>query len=191
MKGIPIIQGRGLIIPSAIKARGEFLISRDLKIDKIADYRIDTREIQKNIESFVGSVEIPVGVVGPLLFKNSRKNELVYTLAGTLEGAMIASMNRGARVISLSNGFSAEVHRQKMVRAPMYIFKNSDQSTRFKVWVDANFKSIKHEAENHSNLAIKLLSSTYSDLKRCILRNEESTLSSESKLTANFSKQTV
>jgi hydroxymethylglutaryl-CoA reductase (NADPH) len=157
MPEIPIIPGRGLIIPSAIKARQDFLISREFKIDKIADCNIDPAEIQKNIESFVGTVEIPVGIVGPLLFNHSKKNELVYTLAGTLEGAMVASMNRGARAISLSNGFSAQVHRQKMVRAPLFIFSNTVSPIKFREWISSNFKPIKQEAEKHSNHA-KLIS---------------------------------
>jgi hydroxymethylglutaryl-CoA reductase (NADPH) len=157
MPEIPIIPGRGLLIPSAIKARQDFLSSREFKIDKIVDFNIDPAEIQKNIESFVGTVEIPVGIVGPLLFNHSKKNELVYTLAGTLEGAMVASMNRGARAISLSNGFSAKVHRQNMVRAPLFIFSSMASPLKFKEWISSNFKPIKQEAEKHSNHA-KLIS---------------------------------
>lgn len=157
MKNIPIVPGRGLIIPSAINARHDFLKSNGLNIEKLADYHIDIEEIQKNIESFIGSVEIPVGIVGPLLYKGNKGSELVYIVAGTLEGAMIASMNRGARAISLSNGFSAKVNHQKMVRAPMFIFQSSRDSGLFAEWIPKHFKLIKQIAENHSNHA-KLLS---------------------------------
>lgn len=157
MKDIPIIPGRGLIVPSAIKARHDFLKSKEIHFEKIANYHIDIEEIQNNIESFIGSVEIPVGIAGPLLFKGPKGNELVYTAAGTLEGAMIASMNRGARAVSLSGGFSAKIHRQKMVRAPMFIFSDANNSQLFSAWLENNFKLIKQVAEAHSNHA-KLLS---------------------------------
>ena len=157
MKEIPIIPGRGLNIPSAIEARQKYIESNGLNINKISEFHIDTSEIQKNIENFIGSVEIPVGIIGPLLFKSRKGFELTYTLAGTLEGAMVASMNRGARAVSLSNGFKAKILRQKMVRAPLFILQSKSDCEKFKEWIFLHFKQITDVALNHSNHA-KLLS---------------------------------
>jgi len=89
-----------LVTPTSNKLRMEYLQTHNISTDVIADSTLDITSIQNNIESFIGSVEIPLGIVGPLLFKENGEAELVYTAAGTLEGALIASMNRGAKVIA-------------------------------------------------------------------------------------------
>ncbi len=156
MENIPIIPGRGLILPSAIKMRHDYLESEGHKINSISDYQLNISEIQNNIESFIGSVEIPLGIVGPLLYKHDKGEELVYTAAGTLEGAMVASMNRGAKAISQSGGFNAAILHQRMVRAPLFIFSDLNNAKIFLQWIGKNFRLIKEITSNYSNHA-KLL----------------------------------
>ena len=66
---------------------------------------------------FIGTVEIPLGLIGPLLFIDKKNTpELVHCAVATSEGALVASMNRGAKAISESGGFEAHIVHQKMVR---------------------------------------------------------------------------
>ena len=94
-----------------------------------------------------------MGLVGPLLFAKKGKEEYVHSLVATLEGALIASMNRGAKCISMSGGFNAHVLHQKMIRTPMFIFEHLDESIAFKLWIDKKFKDLKAVAESYSNHA--------------------------------------
>ncbi len=153
---IPIIPGRGLVTSTSTNMRLDFLETNNVKTNLIADARLDLLDIKNNIESYIGSTEIPLGIVGPLLFNDSKKQELTYCTAGTLEGALIASMNRGAKVISKSGGFSAEVKWQKMTRSPMFIFEKESEATIFKNFVEDSFFKIKKATETYSNHA-KLL----------------------------------
>ncbi|MBN1182879.1 MAG: phosphotransferase [Bacteroidales bacterium] len=153
MNQIPIIPGRGLILPSAIAMRHKYLDDAGFAYESIAEHMLDTKSIQNNIESFIGSVEIPVGLVGPLLYMHDKEEELVYCAAGTLEGAMVASMNRGVKAVSQSSGFTAKVKHQRMVRAPLFILSNIKEVMLFKEWVEKHFKAIKEIAESHSNHA--------------------------------------
>ncbi|MEM6348701.1 MAG: phosphotransferase [Bacteroidota bacterium] len=154
MMELPIVPGRGLNTYSAIQSRLNYLRKAGLEIDDIARHALDPADIQKNIESFIGSVEMPVGIVGPLLYHpKDRKPELVFTVAGTLEGALIASMNRGAKAISKSGGFQAVVRHQKMVRAPLFLFAEMNEALAFEKWVIDNFEEIKAQAQLHSNHA--------------------------------------
>lgn len=131
------------------------------ELDQITRYFLDHGSIQNNIESFIGTVEIPLGIVGPLLFQSADGYEYVYTAAGTLEGALVASMNRGAKAISLSGGFTAKVHHQKMVRAPLFMLANSEDALIFDQWVKENFSPIKEVAERYSNHARLINISTF------------------------------
>lgn len=149
----PIVPGRGLVTTSGTQLRLSYLEEAGMALSETTVTTLEPEAIRHNIESFVGSTEIPLGLVGPLLYNGKDKEEWVYTLAGTLEGALVASMNRGAKALSLSGGFSAQVLHQKMIRTPMFIFKTLNESMAFKHWVDVNFKNIKSVAEQYSNHA--------------------------------------
>lgn len=154
MLDYPIVPGRGLVTSSAKELRLDYMKKIGLGVEEISEETINSDQIKNNIESNVGSVEIPVGLVGPLLFAKNGKEEYVHSVVGTLEGALIASMNRGAKCISMSGGFNAHVLHQKMIRTPMFIFKNLDESIAFKLWIDKKFNALKKIAESYSNHAI-------------------------------------
>ncbi|WP_299111170.1 phosphotransferase [uncultured Winogradskyella sp.] len=154
---IPIVPGRGLVTNTATNLRLDFLKNNNVNTDIIENSHLELHSIRNNIESYIGSTEIPLGIVGPLIFKDGDKQELTYCSAGTLEGALIASMNRGSRVISKSGGFSAKVKWQKMTRSPMFIFNSEKEAMCFKGFIKKMFSEIKIVAESFSNHA-KLLS---------------------------------
>jgi hydroxymethylglutaryl-CoA reductase (NADPH) len=149
----PTVPGRGLTTPPATELRLGYLRENDLALDEIARTQLSHEGIRNNVESFVGSVEIPLGLVGPLRFRRGDESELVHAVAGTLEGALVASMNRGARAISLGGGFSAHVLHQKMIRTPMFIFASLSESVLFSGWIERNVAAIRAVAEQHSNHA--------------------------------------
>ncbi|MEL6653110.1 MAG: phosphotransferase, partial [Bacteroidota bacterium] len=154
MTELPIVPGRGLNTYSAIQSRLDYLRKAGLDLQEIPNHGLDPADIQKNIESFIGAIEVPVGIVGPLLYKPQKgKTELVFTGAATLEGALVASMNRGAKAISKSGGFRAVVRHQKMVRAPLFLFAEIGEALQFENWVQNHFAQIKAQAQLHSNHA--------------------------------------
>jgi hydroxymethylglutaryl-CoA reductase (NADPH) len=154
---IPIIPGRGLVTALSNKLRLDYLSSKSISTEQVSKTDLDVKTIQKNIESYIGTVEIPLGIVGPLLFRgDAEKEELVYTAAGTLEGALVASMNRGARALSLSGGFTANVLWQRMTRAPLFMFEKEEDVPIFESFISSRFAEIKKTAESYSNHA-KLL----------------------------------
>ena len=117
--------GRGLMSSVAYDLRMKYLNSLVEGIDNNLDSRsIKIEQIQNNIESYIGTIEIPLGLIGPLLFVQDDDEEWVHTAVATTEGALAASMNRGAKAISESDGFKAYVIHQKMLRTPMFTFLN-------------------------------------------------------------------
>lgn len=147
----PIVPGRSLVTETAKELRLRYLIENNIELKEISKDNLKVEDIRNNIESNVGSIEIPLGLVGPLLFK--KNDEHVYALIGTLEGALVASMNRGAKCVSLSGGFSACVLHQKMIRTPMFTFKNLNDCVQFVHWIKDNFSEIKRISESYSNHA--------------------------------------
>jgi hydroxymethylglutaryl-CoA reductase (NADPH) len=150
---LPIVPGRGLVTQTSTQMRLAFLKDNDLSYESLAHSSLDITQLQSNIESYIGTIEIPLGIVGPLLFNAAAQPELVYCAAGTLEGALVASMNRGAKVLSLSGGFSSKVLWQKMCRAPLFIFENEKEATLFSGFVESIFEEIKTVTQKYSNHA--------------------------------------
>jgi hydroxymethylglutaryl-CoA reductase (NADPH) len=147
--------GRGLMNQTAFDLRMNYLEILSKDISKVVKSEsIALSQIQNNIESFIGTVEIPLGLIGPLLFiDKNNKTELVHSAVATTEGALVASLNRGAKAISESGGFEAHIVHQKMVRTPMYTLGRLSESIAFDEWIKSNFKKIKEQAQMHSNHA--------------------------------------
>ena len=152
-ENLPVIPGRGLVVKSAVEMRHAFLEQQDFTFEKIKSSKLELNEIQNNIESYIGSVEIPLGVVGPILYKDQSKEELVYAAVGTLEGALVASMNRGAKAISQGGGFSAEISWQKMVRSPLFLFRTPEEANTFQAFVKTEFFKVAELVKKYSNHA--------------------------------------
>lgn len=154
LKHYKTVPGRGLLTSSAIQYRKEFLDENQMHIDEIEKTSINYSDIQNNIESLVGSIEIPVGLVGPLTFISNGNEEEAYCLGATLEGALIASMNRGAKAVSVSGGFTAEIIHQKMIRSPLFVLSSTQSARHFLIWIGENFGRIKELVESYSNHAV-------------------------------------
>ena len=149
------VPGRGLMNQTAFDLRMDYLetLAEDIKKDVKSD-SILLSQIQNNIESFIGTIEIPLGLVGPLLFLDKNKEpEWVHSAVATTEGALVASMNRGAKAISECGGFRAHIVHQRMLRTPMFTFKSMSESIEFDEWIKSSFKQIKTITQRHSNHA--------------------------------------
>jgi hydroxymethylglutaryl-CoA reductase (NADPH) len=143
----------------ARKKRLNYLNNLGLELKTYENSKIESAELKSNIESFIGTMSIPVGLVGPLLFCEDNTQEKVYAPAATTEGALVASMNRGAKVISECGGFSAHVVKQVMSRAPIFSFANLSESIEFENWLQARVGKlrvhIKHFSKHAELIEIK------------------------------------
>ena len=109
------------------------------------DVRLDVRELPGNIENVVGSVEVPVGLAGPLLFDGGHVQGRVTIPLATTEGTLVASVTRGARAISRCGGVRTQALGQRMPRAPMYEFTDVHAAARFARWVESGLPEISRQ----------------------------------------------
>lgn len=123
----------------------------DLKIQKIGEYTIDLNlTYKKNIENAIGCVQIPVGIAGPLLINGEYAKGSFYIPLATSEGALVASVNRGCSILSLSGGVNAKVIDDKMTRAPLFKVKDSRRGLELIEWVNTHFEELKKVFESGS-----------------------------------------
>jgi hydroxymethylglutaryl-CoA reductase (NADPH) len=148
------IPGKGLMNPDSHQQRIGYLKTFDINFEPVLNTTLKLDEVKNNIESFIGSIEIPIGIVGPLLMKNEAgvKQE-IFGAVGTTEGALVASMCRGTKAINDSGGFKASMLYQKMVRTPMFTFETLYQAIEFEAWIGNNFPPISKVTKDYSNHA--------------------------------------
>ncbi len=96
---------------------------------------------------------MPLGFAGPLTVNGEHaQGDFLIPLA-TSEGTLVASYNRGIKVINLSGGVKTTVVDDAMQRAPVFIFDSAREARDFRRWVNDNMEAIRHEAESTSSIA--------------------------------------
>jgi hydroxymethylglutaryl-CoA reductase (NADPH) len=122
-------------------------------MDHIKQYSFDPHICAGNIEQFVGVAQIPIGFAGPLTIRGEHaQGEFIVPMA-TTEGTLVASYNRGMKVLNLSGGCRVTVSGDAMQRAPVFVFDDALQAREFVDWVQANFATIAEQAEATSSVA--------------------------------------
>ncbi|MFK8019555.1 MAG: hypothetical protein AB8B86_07295 [Pseudomonadales bacterium] len=91
------------------------------------------REAAKsNIENFVGTARIPVGLAGPVHVRGDAAQGEFYIPFATTEGTLVASTSRGMKVINESGGARVRVISNGGIqRAPVFEFENFDDAVAF------------------------------------------------------------
>ena len=123
------------------------------KLNHIGRYSIDPNTLKGNIEHFIGVAQVPIGIAGPLHINGEHaKGEFVVPHA-TTEGTLVASYNRGMKLLNMSGGVTATVVDDAMQRAPVFIFSDARGARDFVKWVNKNIDKIRQEAEATSSVA--------------------------------------
>jgi len=121
----------------------------NVSLSSIAQTIIDFEEvIGRNIENPIGAAQIPIGVAGPLKIVGEHVKGEFYIPMATTEGALVASVSRGAKAVSLSGGAYSLVLRDGMTRAPLFKLPNVRKAKEFVEWVKEHFEDIKKVAES-------------------------------------------
>ncbi len=119
----------------------------DGKFSHLFDVSLDPEVIgKKNCENFIGSVEVPVGVAGPV---TANSKEIILPLA-TTEGALVASIQRGCKAINLAGGAQILTEKKGISRAPVFRCKNGAHAREFVQWLEKNMSALKMHAESTS-----------------------------------------
>lgn len=123
------------------------------KLNHLAQHTFDPVTVKGNCESFIGAAQVPVGLAGPLRINGEHaKGDFLVPMA-TTEGTLVASYNRGIKIINLCGGVMTTVSEDLMQRAPVFVFADARQARSFKEWVEEQFSEIKEIVEASSRFA--------------------------------------
>lgn len=141
-----------------------------VELAHVSKYSFDPRTTQGNVENFTGVAQVPIGFAGPLTVNGEHaQGDFIIPLA-TTEGTLVASYNRGMKVLNLSGGVTCTVQDDCMQRAPVFIFDSARGARDFRDWVDEHMPQIRRAAEETSSVAKLLFIDTYLANKFAYLR---------------------
>ena len=126
----------GTISPRAVEGRWQLLDVETSVRHRLLDAM--TREqiplYGKNIENFIGTVKLPIGLAGPLRVRGLFARGDYYVPLATTEAALVASYTRGAHAITRAGGCTAAAIWEGVTRAPVFAFDNLIDAGKFVMW---------------------------------------------------------
>jgi hydroxymethylglutaryl-CoA reductase (NADPH) len=125
-------------ILNAPAAGSELLDSRTLK---------QTHAYKHNIENFIGTAKIPIGLAGPLRMRGLFAQGDFYVPLATTEAALVASYTRGCALITAAGGASAMLLNEGISCSPGFAFSSIEALGRFVAWLLDQQQEIKSAAE--------------------------------------------
>lgn len=131
-----------------VAARRAFVESfTGVDLHHVSQGSFDPAATRGNIENFTGVAQVPLGFAGPLRVNGEHaKGEFLIPLA-TTEGTLVASYNRGMKVLNQCGGVTCTVQADQMQRAPVFAFPSAREALAFRDWVDEHLDDLRREAE--------------------------------------------
>lgn len=123
-----------------------------VKLDHVLHHSFDPHLVKGNCESFVGVAQVPIGIAGPLLVHGEHVDQEVLIPLATTEGTLVASYNRGMKVLNLCGGVQVTVVADAMQRAPVFVLRNAKAGREFSKWIQEHLEEIREAAEATSNI---------------------------------------
>ena len=103
--------------------------------------------MQGNVEHFTGVAQVPIGVAGPLLVDGEHAQGEFYVPLATAEGTLVASYNRGMKLLREAGGVKTTILDDRMQRAPAFLFESAREARDFGHWLADNFDAIAEAAQ--------------------------------------------
>lgn len=148
--------------PGIIHERQEFVQDfSGVELHHIKQHSFDPAAARNNIEHFTGVAQIPLGFAGPLMVNGEHaRGEFLIPLC-TSEGTLLASYNRGMKIINLCGGVIVTIVEDHMQRAPVFVFDSARDCRDFVRWLEGHLQEIRGHAESVSKVAKLLDMETY------------------------------
>ncbi len=153
----PRVPGGASLSPDAIEKRHKLIpLSEEDKAKLLDPLTFACKdEYEKNIENFIGTVKVPIGLAGPLRVNGIHAQGDYYIPLATSEAALVASYHRGSLLISAAGGCSSLLLSEGVSRAPCFVFQNLSDAGFFVKWcIDhlEEFRKAAHSTTNHGKL---------------------------------------
>jgi len=135
--------------PDQVRERREWLERKaGVPLPLVGACAIPTEQMRGNVENPVGSVQMPLGIAGPLLVNGEHAQGTFYVPLATTEGALVRSYERGMVMLTRAGGVTARLHADQNVVSPVFSFAGVAEAARFAAELPSHFDALRAEAES-------------------------------------------
>ena len=130
--------------------RAEFLREKTGKaLNHVGRASFDPAVLPGNIENFMGVAQVPIGLAGPLRINGEHAQGDFYVRMATTEGTLVASYNRGMRLLSEGGGVRATVVERSCSARPCSSSPTRVEARDFGEWISEHFDDVKRPRRVH------------------------------------------
>src|SRR5215211_662489 len=120
----------------------------DASLQHVSRYSFDPSALPGNIEHFTGVAQVPIGIAGPMLVDGEHAQGEFYVPLATAEGTLVASYNRGMKLLREAGGVKTTILDDRMQRAPAFLFASAREARDFGRWLEDSFDAIAEAAQS-------------------------------------------
>ena len=113
----------------------------------MSSFSFDPETVRGNVEHFTGVAQVPIGLAGPLLVNGEHAQGEFFVPLATAEGTLVASYNRGMKLVREAGGVTTTVMDDAMQRAPAFLFESARGARAFGEWLSESFDGIAEAAQ--------------------------------------------
>jgi len=144
----PKVPGGSHVSDEALQRRWELLSAPESRRELLdADTDARKESFKRNIEHFIGTVKVPVGLAGPLRINGLFARGDFYVPLATTEAALVASYSRGSHLLTEAGGCTSALLNEGVCRAPGYAFPNVREAGMFVLWATEHVEDFRRVAE--------------------------------------------
>jgi hydroxymethylglutaryl-CoA reductase (NADPH) len=133
----------------AAEARLEFAREHTgASLEHVSSWSFDPATLSGNVEQFIGVAKVPIGLAGPLRVNGEHAQGDFYVPLATAEGTLVASYNRGMRLLHEAGGVTTTILDDRMQRAPAFVFADAREAREFGDWLSEHFDQVRAAAES-------------------------------------------
>src|ERR1700744_3572955 len=134
--------------PAMAAERRAFLCEQTgASLEHVGQFSFDPSVLPGNVENFSGVAQVPIGIAGPLRLNGEHAQGDFYVPMATTEGTLVASYNRGMRVLGECGGVKTTVVEDSMQRAPVFMFEDALEAREFGDWIERHEDDVRAIAE--------------------------------------------
>ncbi len=123
---------------------------KSISLNSIGETFVDSVE-KVHCENLIGAVTLPLGVAGPIEIKGKYITGSYIIPLATTEGALVASVSRGCKVITQSGGAMIHIEHVGTTRGALFEVNNINEGARFRDWLQDNHNALSKQAESTSS----------------------------------------
>jgi hydroxymethylglutaryl-CoA reductase (NADPH) len=144
---VPRYRGQGYSAADVARRRLWIEQKTGVALEHVGACSLATEQMRGNIENPVGTIQIPVGVAGPLLIHGDHARGTFYVPLATTEGALVRSYERGMVTLTRAGGVTTRVEVDENRVCPVVVFDTVADASRFVAALPGHVPALRREAE--------------------------------------------